>query len=260
MPREIARYLARMDLFKACGIRYDENFVRHNRAGDLVELCMLDKRANIDDCAARMAHALVGSIPGLDPRAKLDEMTGFSPYNLLYVPLVYILNEFLENALTHGRRGGFKDAVAWIAAQYYAAKDRICLAVIDDGCGFLGSLRKHQDLHDKTHLGATRLALLPRVTCNPDLELRSSETANQGIGLTIIKEMTNRSRGVIRMGSGDHVLELSGGGAERPYRITDWQGVILALEFKRDLLRQVNVHQVIKALRDLPSPQGLRFE
>jgi len=249
-----------MDLFKACGIQYDEKFTRHNRTGDLVELCMLDQTSGVDECAARIAHALVGSVPGLDPNATPDEMTGYNPYNRLYIPLRYVFSEMLENALTHGKRAGYRNASAWIAAQYYRTNDRIRLAVLDNGCGFLGSLGNHKDLHDQAHLAAIRLALLPRVTCNPDLEIRPGHTANQGVGLTVIKEITDRSRGVMRLASGDHALEMSGGGRARPFRVVPWQGVILALEFERNLLRDINVHQVIHALRNLPNPQGLRFE
>ncbi|HJX17486.1 MAG TPA: ATP-binding protein [Acidiferrobacterales bacterium] len=255
----IAGYLARMDLFKACGIEYKENFARHDRQTDLVEICVADKAAEGDLLANKIVTALVGATPGYDPHAAPDEMTGYQPQDYLYKPLHYLFSELLENALTHAKRAGYKDARAWVAAQYYPRKDRIQLAVVDNGCGLLRSLERHPSLPEKSHKAAIRLAFEPRVTCNPDLGIRPNETVNQGIGLTVIREIVVQGRGVMRLVSGDTLLETAGG-REKTCPVTPWQGVVLALEFKRDLLRQVNVGQIIHELRGKPGPGGLRFE
>ena len=97
----IAGYLARMDLFKACGIEYKENFTRHDRQTDLVEICVADKAAEGDLLANKIVTALVGATPGYDPHAAPDEMTGYQPQDYLYKPLHYLFSELLENALTH---------------------------------------------------------------------------------------------------------------------------------------------------------------
>lgn len=255
----IAGYLARMDLFKACGIEYKENFTRHDRQTDLVEICVADKTAEGDILANKIVTALVGATPGYDPHAAPDEMTGYQPQDYLYKPLHYLFSELLENALTHAKRAGYKDARAWVAAQYYLRNDRIRLAVVDDGCGLLRSLERHPRLPEKSHKAAIRLAFEPRVTCNPDLEVRPNETVNQGVGLTVIREIVVRGRGALRLVSGDTMLELIGG-REKTCPITPWQGVVLALEFKRDLLRKVNVGHIIHELRGRPGPGRLRFE
>lgn len=255
----IAGYLARMDLFKACGIEYRENFTRHDRQADLVEICVADKAAEGERLANKIVTALVGQTPDYDPNAAPDEMTGYQPHDYLLKPLHYLFSELLENALTHAKRAGYKDARAWVAAQYYPSKDKIQLAVVDDGCGLLSSLSKHPRLASKSHEAAIRLAFEPRVTCNPDLEIRPNETVNQGVGLTIIREIAVRGRGVLRLVSGDTLLELSRG-RETTGPTTPWQGVVLVLEFKRDLLRQVNVGHIVHELTSRPGPGGLRFE
>lgn len=255
----IVGYLARMDLFKACGIEYRENFTRHGRQTDLVEICVADKAAEGDLLANKIVTALVGATPGYDPHAASDEMTGYQPQDYLYKPLHHLFSELLENALTHAKRAGYKDARAWVAAQYYPGKDRIRLAVLDNGCGFLRSLEKHPNLREKSHKAAIQIAFEPRVTCNPDLEIHPNETVNQGIGLTVIREIVVQGRGVMRLVSGDTLLEMAGG-REKTCQVTPWQGAVLALEFKRDLLRQVNLGQIIHELRDRPGPGGLRFE
>lgn len=255
----IVGYLARMDLFKACGIEYRENFTRRDRQTDLVEICVADKAAEGERLASKIVTALIGMTPGYDPHAKPDEMTGYQPQDYLLKPLHYLFSELLENALTHAKRAGYKGARAWVAAQYYPGRDKIRLAVVDDGCGLLGSLKRHSRLAVKSHEAAIRLAFEPRVTCNPDLEIRPNETANQGIGLTVIREIVVQGRGVMRLVSGDTLLEMAGG-REKTCPVTSWQGVVLALEFKRDFLRQVNLGQIIHELRDRPGPGGLRFE
>ena len=95
----IVDYLARMDLFKACGIEYKENFTWRDRSADLVEICVTDKASEGDVLANKIVTALVGATPGYDPLAAPDEMTGYQPQDYLYKPLHYIFSELLENAL-----------------------------------------------------------------------------------------------------------------------------------------------------------------
>lgn len=259
VPPAIADYLARMDLFKACGIEYRESFTRHDRRTDLVEICVADKAADGEQLASKIVTTLVGATPDYKPHAKPDEMTGYLPHDYLHKPLHYIFSELLENALTHAKRAGYKDARAWVAAQYYPGKDRIRLAVLDNGCGLLRSLERHPSLPEKSHAAATQIAFEPRVTCNPDLEIRPNETANQGMGLTVVREIAARGSGILRLVSGDALAEQKGNSRLRTYRVTPWQGVVLAMEFKRDLLRQVNVGQIIHELRDKSHSNGLRY-
>lgn len=260
VPAAIMGYLSRMDLFKACGIEYDEKFARHDRKLDLVEICSVDKASSIDPLADKITNALIGRTPDFDPNAQPDEMTGYTPQDYLYDPLRYIFSELLENALTHAKRAGYLNTQAWVAAQYYPSNDRIRLAVVDNGCGFLASLTRHQDLAERTHSAAIRLALRPRVTCNPDLEVFPDETANQGLGLTVVKEIAAQNQGVMRLVSGNSLVELHSVGREHARGVPSWQGVLLALEFERNLLRRVNLRSIIQALRSAPSPSGLRFE
>ncbi len=260
VPDAIAGYLARMDLFKACGISYGEKFSRHDRKYDLVEICSVDRAGSVDPLVSKITDALVGHMPDFNSTAQADEMSGYKPQDHLYIPLRYIFSELLENALTHGKRLGYQNTQAWVAVQYYRSNDRIRLAVLDNGCGFLWTLSRHPALTAQTYDAAIRLALQPRVTCNPDLEIRPEETANQGIGLTVVKEIAARSQGVMRLISGDCLLELYDAGREQRRRVAFWQGVLLTLEFKRDLLRKVHLPSVIQALRGAPGPSGLRFE
>ncbi len=107
------------------------------------------------------------------------------------------------------------------------------MAVVDNGCGFLSSLSRHPRLVASNDAAAVRLALEPRVTCNPDLEIRPEETANQGVGLTVVRWIVAEGRGVMQIASGDAVLELAG--------------------------VRVNVGHIIHELRGGAGPGGARF-
>jgi nitrogen fixation/metabolism regulation signal transduction histidine kinase len=95
------------------------------------------------------------------------------------------------------------NAKVWVALQYDASDDMIRLAVVDNGCGFLNSLKREKITE---HIEAIHLALKPRVTCNGDFYVRPSESVNQGIGLTVVKEIVLSSQGIIYLASGDALL------------------------------------------------------
>jgi len=76
----------------------------------------------------------------------------------------------------------------------------------------------------------------------------------------VVRQIVAKSRGVLRVVSGDALVELGPGERDRSCAVQPWQGVVLALEFKRELLRKVNVGQIIQELRGKPAPGVLRFE
>ena len=184
----VGSYLHRRDVFDGVelidcapprGQRYD-------RRDALVELTRLDQRNQIDRAANQLAKALVGRMPDIDPSEPWDEMSGENTADRISIPISYALTELLNNALSHARLKGYGDACVWIASQYYRSNGRLQLAVVDNGCGMLETLREHatlRDLPSKTDLEAILAALRPRVSCNRDLGI-FNDSVNQGIGLT----------------------------------------------------------------------------
>jgi len=255
VPSDIASYLARMDLFKVCGIEYLEQFTRHNRKSELLEIRVVDKGGDGEGVAKSLTMALLGATPSAD-RPVLDEEMFASPDEHLEVLLHHVFSELLENALTHGRRAGYGCARAWAAAQYYPARDRIRAAVVDDGCGFLKTLHAHPLLVEKTDAAAAVLALEPRITCNPDLDVLPGHTRNQGIGLTIVRDIADLS-GVLRVASGDALIKRADGN-QISRAVPSWSGVILALDFDRRRLQNITLNQVVRRLRKGDDPH-LRF-
>ena len=257
---DLQGYLSRMDLFNGVEIigRVSGSNRRRDRADSLVELTHVETRSEVGPTSYRLACALVGSIPDVNPNEEPDEMTGFRTSERLERPIQYALNELLENALTHARGHGFRGTCVSVAGQYYPGRRMVQLAVSDNGCGFLSSLRGHPELHGETHQQAILLGLRPRVSCNRDLGILD-DTANEGVGLTTAVRIAERAGGKAMVLSGnfmhDTVTSISG----RLPGNTSWQGVAVVLEFRRDQLQNVSPGDLLPAL-DGGRPETLRFE
>jgi hypothetical protein len=210
LSNEVGGWLARMDFFRHCpvivGIPLDQHR-RWDRADALMELCRIEDAAVVDQRARALAQALVGHVPGMDSNEAPDEMTGLTTQNRFTDPLQYVLSETLENALTHGRRNGYGHGRVWVASQYYPSKDVVRLGLVDNGCGFLASLRNHPQLPVATHAAAIQTALIPRVSCNRDVGLMG-DSINQGVGLTVTKEIVRAAMGRMTLVSGDSLVRL----------------------------------------------------
>jgi anti-anti-sigma regulatory factor len=253
-------YLQRMDLFDGIELINcsSTNGSRHNRADTLVELTMLSRHADVGNASYRLAQAIVGGFGDVDPEEPEDEMTGFNLFQRLVEPLQYALNELLENSLTHARRNGNANACVWIASQYYPSNDSIRMGVVDNGCGFLESLRGHTALNNERHLEAILLALRPRISCNRDLGIRN-DSVNQGVGLTTSCRIVERAGGRMILVSGDSVHDTTGTSSESDNDSCFWQGVGIAIEFRRAMLAEVRFRELLPPLNDIP-PIRLRFE
>lgn len=256
---EIGGYLQRMDVF--AGVELvgcaSEHVHRRDRTGDLLELTRLENRDQVDKTALRLAQTLIGHIPDIDPNEPPDEMSGYTTFERLVEPIQYAFTELLENALTHARRQGFPNACVWAASQYYPKRGLIRLGVVDNGCGFLATLRGHAALRHERHLEAILAALRPRVSCNRDLGI-FDDSVNQGVGLTTTYRIAERAGGRLVIVSGDAMHDTSGhsgvfdGGAY-------WQGVAIAMECLRERLPYIRLRELLPPIGAQPAVR-LRFE
>lgn len=258
----ISGYLQRMDVFADvdlvdCAPASGE---RRDRRDALVELTRIDNPAEIDQRANQLADALVGRMPDVDPSEPYDDMTGLNTADQLSIQLAYALTELLNNSLSHARRAGHRNASVWVASQYYRKDHRLQLAVVDNGCGMLETLRNHNALADykrKTDHLAILAALRPRVSCNRDLGI-FKDSVNQGVGLTTTACIAQRAAGrlVVVSGAGFHD-PLGRSGRLAPG--VRWPGVAVALECRRDALKGVRFQDCLPSVADAP-PLHLRFE
>jgi len=261
LDEEMAAYLERMDLFRNCRVinAPEEAGARRDRTDSLVELRCVANVAEIEDCARRLAQTMVGAVRGMRLDDRPDEMTGKSDVDRFEQPLQYVLGELLENALTHARARGHNDANAWVAAQYYPKKHLVRLAVVDDGCGFLESLRGHSALASDTHFAAIKAALQPRVSRNRDVAL-GGESANEGVGLTVTRQIALSTGGAIALFSGNSWIIDHQENRREAREVSSWQGVGVFLELHRDRLLDLDMASIMRALPGYALVKGLRFE
>lgn len=262
LTAKVGGYLQRMDVFEGveltdCALPRNR---RHDQSTTLVELTRLNQRNQIDPTANKLANALVGQMPDIDPDEPHDEMTGMNLADRLTIPLSYALSELLNNALSHARRKRHDESCVWVACQYYGKDRRLQLAVVDNGCGILETLRDHAALRDlprKADMDAILAALRPRVSCNRDLGV-FNDSVNQGVGLTTTARIAEYAGGrlVVVSGAGLHD-PLSG--TRRLASSARWQGVAIALECQRDALNEVRYRELLPPLESVP-PLRLRFE
>lgn len=241
---QVETYLQRMNVYSAAGIEQCERFRRHDQRQALCEVHRLTGHDDADACAEQLARAVVGQIPDIDGDLPPDEMTGAAPGDLAVNVISYVLSEVLLNSLTHGRRNGHAHASAYTAAQYFPTRGLASLAVVDDGCGLLSTLGQHPRLEERDHAGAIRAALLPRVSCNPDVALGLENTANQGLGLTIIRDLVEAGTGMFCLASGDRALLLRSRFTIMR-QIPHWDGTLLMAEFPRRHIDQLRIDQVL---------------
>lgn len=254
---ELAGYLQRMDLFQNVLINGKSHSVdlRHNRSDALVELTCLRDHHAVDHTANRLSKAIVGKLPEVDPNEKPDEMTGMTTAERYQDPIQYSLSELLENALTHARRSGHSHACVWVASQYYPRTDEIKCAVVDDGCGFLETLKSHPKLSSHTHHSAILAAMQPRVSCNRALGIRS-DTVNQGVGLTTTCRITLAAGGGMLIASGD---ALHATASSKTRTGSFWTGVAISMNFYRQKLPDVRYRELLPPF-DAAQLPPLRFE
>lgn len=258
----VGSYLQRMDVFEGvelvdCAAASGR---RRDRRDALVELTRLDQRGEIERTANQLATALVGRMPDIDMAEPLDEMSCVNTAGRIVSLINYALAELLNNALNHARRHRHDNACVWVASQYYQRNGRLQLAVVDNGCGMLATLREHvalRNLPRKSDLHAILAALRPRVSCNRDLGV-FPDSVNQGVGLTTTARIAEEAGGrlVVVSGSGIHdplgrSRRLAGG--------VGWSGVAIALECSRDALLDVHIGELLPPIEGAPALR-LRFE
>lgn len=208
----ITGYLQRMDLLNICDMRLAEKFRRHEARGRFVPLQRVDHP--VDAMGNAMAACLA---PGGDDYGHA--------MSALYDFAWYVLTETANNVRQHSGGAGFA------AAQVTQVEGFVRMAIADNGRGIRQSfidagLPWAAALDD---VGAIQKALEPLISSK-------GTPTNEGVGLTLIKELARLARawllivsgrGLIRLGP-DGVVEtdfLAGGGK--------YPGTLVGLSFKQ---------------------------
>lgn len=272
LSTSIAGYLERMDFFNGItvdGVNISQKRVRHDQSSNLLEITRVDNADRSEAVADRLATAVVGKVIGRSPKPiSFDEPD--TEYDQYHKPLRYALSELIENALTHARREGAFNASVWVAAQYYKDQlngGRIQVAVVDNGCGFLATLRNHAELQEKTHTEAIRAALKLKVSCNRDIG-PYGQSVNEGVGLTTTVRIAKKSGGAVHIVSGDALFaDDEGRGLKRrdqfQFLTGMWKGVAISATFLCRKLPSVRIDALLPSVERsklVENPVVLRFD
>lgn len=247
-----AGYLERMDFFNGIpveGVNIPQNRNRNDQSNKLLEITHVVDSGKSEAVADQLATAIVGQIIGRGSRP-VDFNAPDTEFDQYYRPLRYALSELLENALTHARREGARDASVWVAAQYYKDQGgRIQVAVVDNGCGFLATLQNHVELRAKTHAEAIRAALKPKVSCNRDMG-PFGQSVNEGVGLTTTVRIAKETGGSVYIVSGDAIFtDGKFTGVKRRDQVQPmsgvWNGVAISATFVCQKLPAIRIAQLL---------------
>lgn len=230
----IEKFLQRMDVFKGFKhIRYDDRTSHDRRnlmANVVVEVRVIHDQTSIDEVSEKLAKAIVCNIPGMSFEPDPEGMRASEGEHAIGL-ISYVFAEMLLNALDHGRKKGYRHATATVAAAFYPSRNSVDVAILDDGCGLLGTLQGHPRMEgENSHLKAVEIALQPRVSCNRDAEL-GLDSRNQGIGLTMTTSIALATAGGFGVFSGDGWVN-NVNGRVRAASVTHWQGTGVYLSFQ----------------------------
>lgn len=243
LSRDLTAYLARMDFFKDLdigGVDLSHIGNRHDRSGSLVEITKVTSLSQAETTASQLAEALTGSLTKSDRNAPVDDATGGNEFDSFRRPIEYALKELLQNSLTHARREGRGEAAVWVTCQYYSRRELVRMAIVDNGCGFLATLRSHPEVVEKTHRCAIEAALLPRVSCNRGPMAAFGGTENQGVGLTTTAKIAEVAGGSILVASGD-AMHHTGSKDSFVMPAVAWEGVSISFVCERSKLPSVSI-------------------
>lgn len=225
--RSVVSYLERMHFFDVVD---EDSPVRQNhydQTRNLVELHEITSEVEVDDCAPRLAAALLG----LSIEQVAEDEAGKK--------IAYILAELLNNSLQHGRRANRTDANVFVCCQHYS-NGEIRLAVADGGCGIRESFNFMGAGADVgSHLASIDRALQHRESCNRAVAVNPNEATNAGVGLTITGRVISDAGGAMRILSGDAVMTI-GSGVQRGVELDQgtWFGTVVEIKVDRSKLNK----------------------
>lgn len=242
MAQHLIDYLIRMEFFEGLSVDGIDVETARNPQGEphrCVELVKVTDGQS-EEIASRLALAMLGDA---GERSE-EEMNSFRR------PIEYALKELLGNALSHARKEGNQRACVWVACQHFQTNGDVRLAIVDNGCGFLATLRGHAQLKERTDSGAIRAALIARVSCNRGpLVGYENDSQNQGVGLTTTSRIAEAADGFLVIASGDACLNTRTDDAV-VFENATWKGVAISFHCSRDKLPQITIAALLPEVED----------
>lgn len=260
LHRNIITHLTRMGFFDGVNIEGVDYGCAEYPLEEAVRITKIQDYAQAESIATMLATGVTRQLTDHDPGAPENGIDGRNDFERYRYPLEYSLKELLENSFTHARREGKSGSSVWVAFHVTEREKRVRMVIVDDGCGFLSSLRNHpRVVSEQTDIQAIQAALEPKVSCNRSagLNVALGESENQGIGLTVTASIAKEAKG--------HLVIVSGNGWGETKNVrfesfTDadisWDGVCILFSCISTPLPTLSVSSLMPAEEEI---EGLEF-
>lgn len=177
-------YFAHMGFFRACGFEYG----RAPGAAHGSDKYLPVTKQGVTEIRRESQETgrPLGELVEEDART-LSEILCQTSSGDLFTAMTFAFREIIRNTVEHSRAPGVE-----LCAQYWAAKDKVEIAVIDRGIGLYQSLRSNPTLDIKDERHAINMAMLPGISRNvrqDKVEAVTSVWQNSGFGLFMTQRM-----------------------------------------------------------------------
>lgn len=204
-----------------------------------------------------LATYIARFIPREDQSEMLHDQYGVRIHHAIQPALAYVLTELVDNVFSHAATEEYRSPHAYMAVQSYPQGDLLRIAVVDDGCGLLGSLRGVLDTPPKNHFEAAVRAFEPFLSSKSRPSMYA-ERRHMGLGLAVCREISQRLGGRMYAASGNAWIQ-NPGLPTQDNRSADpfFQGTVISLEIFR---RGVTNRLLQDVLAHFAGPPDLRLK
>ncbi len=173
---------------------------------------------NKDEIANNVTKKIIKSADNLSDEYKLD----LSKY------LQYLISEMMDNVISHSmsKIGGF------VTAQYYPAKKKVQVVIVDSGVGFLETLSKKYPLESEED--AIIKAMEKEVSGSNAFAPYTNVLKHAGLGLYFLSKIIEYTSGKLLIVSNNTIYR----SYQNSFQLleTDFQGTMIAFEIFEDKL------------------------
>ncbi|MEO0633846.1 MAG: ATP-binding protein [Pseudomonadota bacterium] len=183
-------------------------FGRGNRPGEAIgsSTYIPIERLSISEMIERAGNQPIGrAVSGLARR--LSTLLSQHTEGPLFDLFEYSFREIIRNSLEHSCG---EELILF--GQYWPARDRVEIVVMDDGVGIAENLYENEHIECKTNADALKFAILPGITGVPRAERveQDERWGNSGFGLYVTSRLCSEG-GLFRLLSGSGSLTLANG-------------------------------------------------
>lgn len=228
-------------------------------SGTITAGTLVRSAGQANEAVNEVANLIAQFVPNEDKDQLSRDGYDVRIHSTIQPALAHILSELVDNVFSHAATTEFRAPCAWLAVQTYSVGDLIRVAVVDDGCGLLGSLRGLYEDPPTNHFEATVRAFQPFVS-SKGARIMYAERCHMGLGLTVCREICRRLRGTIYAATGNAWVTNPGLSDQSSQRAEPFfQGTVISLEFHRRAVTNRTLQEAISNASQSPTLR-LRFD